>query len=210
MSGVGLVVLHREAGRGQKLDGAPGEGDLDDRVLAAMGDEHRQLGTRGEVRLPSRHGGDEAREGQDPRRRRALAVQAKGVAHDRPHREPAEDGVLGPDPSALPCGFMELGQRGARGVERIGIRIADARHGVPVVTGPPADGQRGPRGDDVQALLGIEHIGEPEEVVLVRSAPVVQHEQPLGLVGRRTLAIEQAHAHASCRAAARGLVRGVR
>ena len=41
----------------------------------------------------------------------------------------------------------------------------------------------GARRDDVQAPPRVEHVAEGQQVVLVRAAAVVEHEQPLRLAG---------------------------
>ena len=63
-----------------------------------------------EVRVPTRDGGDEARERQDPGRGRAVRVETERVAHHRPHREAAEDRALGPEPVGRPQLVVEGGQ----------------------------------------------------------------------------------------------------
>ena len=46
----------------------------------------------------------------------------------------------------------------------------------------------------MQAALGVEHVGEPEQVVLVRAAAVVEDHQSGGRAVRRALAeLERAH-----------------
>ena len=64
-----------------------------------------------------------------------------------------------------------------------------------MVAGPAGELQRGARRDDVQPPLRVEHVAEPEQVVLVGAAPVVEHQQPLGRARRRALA-ERQRAHA--------------
>ena len=83
---------------------------------------------------------------------------------------------------------MELGERRAGGLECVGVGIADARHQVPVVAGRARQLQRRPRRDHLQPPLGVERVGEPEQVALVGPAAVVEHQQPLGL--RRGGALE--------------------
>ena len=75
-------------------------------------------------------------------------------------------------------------------VERLGIGEADPRHDVPVEPGPARQLERRARRDDVQAALGIERIGEREQVVLVGAAAVVEHEQTSRLACGEALAIE--------------------
>ena len=60
---------------------------------------------------------------------------------------------------------------------------------------PAGERQRPARRHDVQAALGIEHVGETEQIVLVGAAAVVQDHQPLGVAGRGALSeLECAHA----------------
>ena len=100
---------------------------------------------------------------------------------------------------------MQLRERAVGGVERVVVGVADARHDVPVVPGPAGELERRARGHDVQAPLRVEHVGEPEQVVLVGAAPVMEHDQAGGIAVRRPLAVlERAHATA----AARGLTTG--
>ena len=59
--------------------------------------------------------------------------------------------------------------------------------------GSPAslERQRGTWGDHVQAALGVERVGEAEQVVLVGSTAVVEQEQALRLARRRPLTVSQ-------------------
>ena len=85
----------------------------------------------------------------------------------------------------------ELGQLRIGGAERLGVREADPLHHVPV---PPAgrQAQRPPGRDAQQPPLGVEQVKQPEEVVLVRRAPVHQHERALGLARRGAYAVDHA------------------
>ena len=74
-----------------------------------------------------------------------------------------------------------------------GSGIADARHDVPVVARPARQLQRAARGDDVQPALGVEHVGEAEQVVLVGAAAVVEDQQPVGVAGGRAFFEVEAH-----------------
>ncbi len=69
-------------------------------------------------------------------------------------------------------------------MERVVVGIADARHHVPVIARPAGQLQRPARRHDVQPSLGIEHVAEREQVVLVGAAAVVQDQQPLGFAAR--------------------------
>ena len=127
-------------------------------------------------------------------------AQAERVAHHGAHREAAEHRALGRDAGALPELVVERGERVVGGAERLGVGVADARHDVPVVAGPARELQRRARGGHVQPPLRVEHVAEPEQVVLVGAAPVVQDEQPLGRAGGGPLA-EGQRAHAGSVAA---------
>ena len=125
----------------------------------------------------------------------AGGAEPERVAHHRAHREAAEHGPLRTEPRALPQLVVEAGELVVRGVEGVVVRVADSRHHVPVVAGPARDLQRRARGDDVQPALGVEHLGQPEQVGLVGAAAMVEDHQPLGLPGGRALAVDQlAHA----------------
>ena len=121
---------------------------------------------------------------EQPRRRRPLARQPERVAHHRAHRESAEHGPLRPDARPLPELVVEGGELPVRGPERVRVGVADARHDVPVVARPAGQREGAARRHDVQPPRRIEHVGEPEQVVLVGPAPVVQDEQPGGLTRR--------------------------
>jgi hypothetical protein len=61
---------------------------------------------------------------------------------------------------------------------------------------PAGQLQRRARRHDVQAALRVEHVGEPEEVVLVGAAAVVEDEQAGGIaVGGALTVHEVAGAH---------------
>ena len=64
--------------------------------------------------------------------------------------------------------------------ERVAVREADPPHDVPV---RPArrQRQRPPRGGAEQAPLGVEHVEQREEVVLVGAAAVEEDERALGI-----------------------------
>ena len=72
-----------------------------------------------------------------------------------------------------------------RGTSR--VRVPDARDDVPVVAGPAGEPKRRAGRDHVQPALGIEDVAERKQVVLVRAAPVMEHEQALGVAGRGPL-----------------------
>ena len=68
---------------------------------------------------------------------------------------------------------------------------AHLRHDVPVEPRPARKLERRPGRDDVQPALGIEHVGEREQVVLVRPTPVMEHEQTHRLAIGESLSIGQ-------------------
>ena len=95
----------------------------------------------------------------------------------------------GPIPVSLPELVVKLGEGRAGGVKGVVVRIADAGNQVPVVAGRAGQLKRRPRGDDMEAPRGVEHVGEPEQVPLVGPPPVMEHQQPLGLGFRRALQV---------------------
>ncbi len=193
VGGVGLEIGDRESRRLKQITRSSGKRDVHDRVLAAMGDEHRHRLAGDQVGFPAVDRRDEAGEREDPGGRGPVAGKPERVAHHRAHREATEHGPCGREAGALPRGVMERGELVVGGVERVGIRIADARHRVPVVARPAGNGQRCSRGDDVQPLLRIKHISEAEQVMFIGAAAVVQDEQPGGVTRGRPLAVGQAH-----------------
>ena len=93
---------------------------------------------------------------------------------------------------------MEVGQCLIGRGERVLVREADLRHDVPVPARPPGQHERAAGRDHVQALLGIEHVGETEQVVLVGPAAVVEDQQPFGVArGGALLEGQGAHARAT-------------
>jgi hypothetical protein len=98
---------------------------------------------------------------------------------------------------------VEVGKRLVRRPERVPVWIADPRDDVPVVAGRAGKSERRARGDDVQALLGVERVRKGKQVELVRAAAVVEHEQAGGIAPGEPLGVgELSHA-------AQALVRGV-
>ena len=173
-----LAVVDGQSGAAQEVAGGLGEPDADHVVVTAVGDEHGQFAAVGQRRLPALDRRDEAAEGEDPRRRRPIRFEAERVAHHRAHRESAEDRPLLPDPGSLPGPIVEIGERPPRRFEALRIRIADPRNGVPVAARPSRQPQRPARGDDVEAALRVENLGQADQIVLVGAAAVVEQEQP--------------------------------
>src|SRR5206468_171027 len=71
---------------------------------------------------------------------------------------------------------VESGEQPVGGVERLGVRVADAGNDVPVVA-RAAQRQRRAGSNDVQPPAWVEVIGEREQVALVGAAAVVEDEQ---------------------------------
>ncbi len=90
---------------------------------------------------------------------------------------------------------MELGEQPVRGREGPGVRIADAGNDIPVVAGA-AEAQRRARRDDMQPAVGVELVGEREQVALVRAATVMEGEQALRVAASGPLAIAECHERA--------------
>jgi hypothetical protein len=89
---------------------------------------------------------------------------------------------------------VQFGQRLERAVKGLGVGVAHARHDVPVMSGPARERQRRTRADHVQAALGIQHVPQAQQIVLVGSAAVMKNEQAGGIAVGRTLA-EDERAH---------------
>ncbi len=117
VSCLGLAVVDLEACRLQQVPGGASERHVDHRVPPTMGDEHARAAVAGQVRVPALDRGDEAGEGEDPGRGRAVGVQPQGVAHHRAHREPAEHGRgrAGSRSGPRARRAAEPGRRGRRG-----------------------------------------------------------------------------------------------
>ena len=113
--------------------------------------------------------------------------QPHRVAHHRAHREAAEHGAGGLDAGLGPEPVVQLGERLAGGVEGVVVGIADARDQVPVVAGRARQPKRRPRRDHLQPPIGVERVGEAEQVALVGPAAVMEDEQPLRVPGGRPL-----------------------
>ncbi len=191
---VGLVVLDVEAAGDEQLACAASEVDVHDRVVAAVRDEDAQVRTAREVGLPPGNRRNEAGEREDPGRRRPVGSQAERVAHDRPHREPAENGPFRRRTGSLPLLLVERGQLPVGSVEGLRIGVADAGHDVPVMARPAGQRQRCARRDDVEPLLRVEDVCEREEISFVGAPSVMEHQQTFGLGRRRPFAVDEAHA----------------
>jgi hypothetical protein len=85
---------------------------------------------------------------------------------------------------------VELGEGAPGRVEGVVIRIADARHEVPVVSGRARKLERRPRRDDMPSPARVEHVGEADQVPLVGPAPVVEDQQPLRRLRRRAVDVD--------------------
>ena len=58
-----------------------------------------------------------------------------------------------------------------------------------MVAGQALEDEWSARSDDVQAALGVERVGETEQVVLVGTTAVVEDEQAVGLARGRAFAV---------------------
>ena len=67
-------------------------------------------------------------------------------------------------------------QLGVCAPERVRIGVADARDDIPVLSGEARNRQRPSGGDDMQATLRVEHVGQTEQVLLVRAAAMVEDQ----------------------------------
>src|ERR1700759_1289602 len=164
--------------------------DVDPGVFRSVADERAQHRPIVERWLPAFDCRDEAREGEHTGGRRSITAERERVAHPAPHREATEHGALWPDPRLLPQLIVELCEQCIGGGERLRIGVADAWDDVRVVATPARQRQRCARRDDVKAPPWVERVGERQQVVLVRTATVVQHEQAARLAcrwGCRTL-----------------------
>ena len=103
-------------------------------------------------------------------------------------------------PNVVRDGVEERAERVVARVERVVVGVADARHDVPV---PPArrELQRPARRDADEPPVGVEHVEERQQVVLVGAAAVQQDERARRLarggpddVGQ---GVRQAGAHAA-------------
>ena len=187
---VGLVVRDVEPARPEQISRTPGEADIHDRIGASVRHEHARVASR-ECRLPARDDRYESREREDPCRRAPVLSEPERIAHDRAHRESAQHRARGCNARASPELVVEGRELVVRAVERLGIGVADPRHDVPVESGPAWELERRPGSDDVKPVLGIEHVGEREQVVLVGAPAVVQHEQTCRLAVGGSLSIRQ-------------------
>src|SRR4051794_22890157 len=177
VGGVGLVVLDVQPARLEQLARTAGEADLHHRGAPAGGDEDAQAAAILERRLPAPYDRDEYPEREEARRPRPVGAEPERVGHHRAHQEAPQHGRLGGCPGALPQLVVEAGKALVRGAPRVRVRVADARHHVPVVAGPARKLQRRARRDDVEPPARVEHVGEAEQVVLVGAAAVVEDEQ---------------------------------
>ena len=176
-----LVVVDREAAGLDQLAGAAGETDLHDRVALAVGDEGPGPGRSSKLRLPALDRRDEAAEGEDARRppadRRRAPSRSSSPCPSRSRRAPSPRARSRSAPRA---------RRGARRAPRGRRERCRGRGSRPAAPGTSGSRrarqrQRRPRRDDVQPPLGVEHVGEAEQVALVGAAAVMEDEQPLRL-----------------------------
>ena len=86
---------------------------------------------------------------------------------------------------------MQLGQRSPRRLEGLAVGVTDPRHQVPVIAGRARQAQRRPRRHHPQPPLGVEVVGEADQVALVGAAAVVEDQQPLGVSPARPFELEE-------------------
>ena len=123
-----------QAARLEQLAGAAGEADLHDRVAAAVGDEHARVLPAREVGLPPLDDRDEAREGEDPGRRRAVGARDRASSSSpSPSRSPRARSAPAPSPVRSHSSSWKPASSRVGRVEGVVVGIADARHDVPVV-----------------------------------------------------------------------------
>ena len=151
------------------------------------------------TRSPSRsssEGSQPSTVGMKPERARipagAGARRAGRARSSSPCPARTRRGSCDPDPGRC----APTARRAARRAHRRMPRSSPGRGGrraapLPVVAGHSRQGQRRAGRDDEQALLGIEDVCEAEQVQLIGPAAVVEHEQPVGITGRRTFAKDQ-------------------
>ena len=77
-----------------------------------------------------------------------------------------------------PGGYLRIGR-----VEGLGVGIAHLAYGVPVGAAG-RERQRAARGGTEQTPIGIEHVEQRKQVVLVRAAPVEEHQRPFRVACR--------------------------
>ena len=159
-------------------------------------------------RRPAVHRRDEAAAHDQAGRRRPPLPQAHRVGHDRAHREAADDGAVPAEAALGEEAVEEPGERLVGRRERLRVRVADARHQVPVAPARRHVRQRRAGSDADEPPLGIELVEEAEEVVLVGAAPVVEDEGALWVALGLADSVDQL-AHPAERAA-RGFWTGVR
>jgi hypothetical protein len=126
--------------------------------------------------------GNEAAEGDDAGRAWPACAEAKGVGHHGSLGEAAEhcagmgDVVLREEPVQPWGGGLE------RGVKGVVVGKADLAHDVPVGA-TRRQGQRPAQRRPEQPLLGIEHVEQGVEIVLVGAATVKEDQRALGVAG---------------------------
>ena len=189
VAGVALAVGDVDPGAGQPLVRRAREVDGDHRVAAAVGDVDRQPGAI-EVGLPAVDGRDEPAQRDDPGRRWATIAEPERVRHDRALGEAADDGALPRHAGGLVDALQEAVEQRVGLRERLRVGEAHARHDVPVAAARRQEQRPAGRHADEPAL-GIEHVEERGEVVLVGAAAVQEHERALGLARGRAHALDE-------------------
>jgi hypothetical protein len=141
---VRFVVLDVHAALLEQVPSPVREADLHDRVAAPVGDEDSRRSRQ--LRLPVLDDRNEAREGEDPCRRRTVRDRARARSSSpSPSRSRRAPSAPASDPAAS---RSRRGSRPAAGRrrERLGVAL-DARDDVPVIT-RAAEGESAARSDD--------------------------------------------------------------
>ncbi len=196
-----LAVDDRQPSRGQPRPPVARELDRDHGVQRAVPDRDRNAEVLGEVELEALDGRDEAAQRDQRGRRRAAAAEPERVAHHGALREAAEHGARRGHPRGL-CKRVEPRRHQRQRLEEgLRIGVADPRDHVPV-RAARRQAQRPPRRHGDQSPLRVEHVGQRLQVVLVRRAPMQQHERSFRCPGGGADAVgDVAGVHPGCRIA---------
>jgi len=190
-----LAVERLRAGLFEQLLCPPAPLDRDHRIERAVPDRdvrERRL----QVELEAGGRGHESAERNEPSRTGSSRAEAERERHHRTLREAAEDHAPGSD--SRPLG--QLVQPGARlrkrRRERRGLREADLMHRVPVRSSRRKM-ERPARRDTQKASWRVEQVEQGEEIPLVGTAPVEEHEEAVRLPRRGSTQVrERVRGHA--------------
>ena len=143
-----------------------------------------------EVEVEPIHLGDEPAHREQPGGRGTAGRQRQRIRHHRALREASDHGSRPRHAGLLGEGIEPRRERLVCLHERVPVRVADALDDVPVKSAR-RQRQRPARGRAHQAALGVERVEQREQVRLVHSAAVQQHQRAVGLPGRRADAMGQ-------------------